>query len=487
MLRAERQEEGMADIRRRLEQNARLSQLARGEVPARDALRARERSFILQHKAAGLSYWEKDLRNPGRRNTADEHDVGADMVLPETERERRYAEAVAEFEAEEDSGEEDEQLPAGAVYDAMRHIKARAPSTEAVRVADLLRRLPAATRAGSIVAALAADERAYARPGGTWSLVEWLPTLDADPAAVDAGLPEAIRFGDPQRKEETEGLNSRGEMLCVVVPRAPGILSEHLGRAKWWQRQNMERSQTLTALGSGLLICDGMGMGKSFSALLCAARHASTFQGPRRIVLVLCPTPLLCASWTDEIRKFTGAPPEAIVTLKSTGDASVANLEALVDRDATRFVVSNYFRGVGNEVAQRLCAKADAFRFVIYDEVHALKSGNYPHFEQLSAAVLAQGGGVVGLTGTPVLSSSAEMAPLCRAVHAVCPGIPVWEGTFWERLEARQRGAARRTQPDYTANVQEEMRRAGVACSFIIKHGPRFLKLPPLTTSLLTY
>lgn len=149
----------------------------------------------------------------------------------------------------------------------------------------------------------------------------------------------------------------------------------------------------------GLLICDGVGVGKTISAGYILSYHQLIRKGDAAVV---CP-PVLTQKWRIELRDKFNLPTVLVASpdaLSSVDEETQANAE----RSKPRIYVIPY------SLLSRLSLDhPSALSLIVFDEIHAIRNPETQTYA--SALVLAQGAKQrIGLTATPIHNKLDDLA-----------------------------------------------------------------------------
>lgn len=179
-------------------------------------------------------------------------------------------------------------------------------------------------------------------------------------------------YGDePELREEERGVAPVGAM-----------------RLASFQRLGVLRAERILAKYRGVLIADGVGLGKTFVAgdLL---RRAIQSEGVR--TLLVTPASLRDSIWESFLRRF------------QLGVENVSYQELASDQQ----VGEPPRPGDPDRRQPKLAAKSDEYRLIVVDEAHAFRNPDTFHYKALRRLMAAGGTkkGLVLLTATPVNNS----------------------------------------------------------------------------------
>jgi SNF2 family DNA or RNA helicase len=193
---------------------------------------------------------------------------------------------------------------------------------------------------------------------------------------------------------------------------------------KNWQIQNVVKFQALTSEKRGMILADKPGMGKTGSAL-AAMCNMSAQKGRGLRALLLVPKNVIL-QWHAEILTFTEIQQKLIFGASQSKKLETDISYVFICTPQTYLSRLEKFKTV------------PAYDFIVLDEVHTMRgtteNPTRKMIQALCTATLANGGGVLGLTGTPIGTNFGGLAPLSRFVNV--PG----ENTdaYWKSITVEQ-------------------------------------------------
>ena len=228
------------------------------------------------------------------------------------------------------------------------------------------------------------------------------------------------------------------------------------------QLMNIERYKRQVGLNQGLLVCDEPGLGKSASAVACAMQFNNVPERTDFSVLIVCVLANIQDPWVNTIKQWTTYPDRYINVFDSNSRHTDKNIDQMSDStwtvigyDKLRSIImaedpekedeaeeaeeaeegeddggkpkkagKSRKPATPEELARRDKFLAHAFDCVVFDELHTVINPATVKFKALRRLVeemrkkKTPNFGLIGLTGTPMVNSRADLAIMARHMDA---------------------------------------------------------------------